>query len=169
MMALALIHFRPRANKASLLAADRHYRAGDVQVVSDNPSTGSGEEGEEYLLVTLPGIAADWPHLVEEVTDIEGRTVKIRRYYIDLSKLKNPEAKKLEDRKPFLSSRRTYYEILSAATHQMNLARLGQRQAAAVSFSPLISQLDNVDTELVDLRMEAKAIDATWVIDRGET
>lgn len=170
-MALALVHFRLRTNKASVTDTARHYRPGDVQVVSDNPATGSGEEGEEYLLVTLPGVAADWEHLTTRVYvdgDPGGRILKIRRYYIDLSKLKVAETETLDDRKPLSGDRRLEYAKQSKTTHALHLARLGGRQAELDKLSPIVTELDRLDTELVKLRMAAVAVDASWVIDRGE-
>jgi hypothetical protein len=173
-MAYLLVHYRFRRNNAPLTDSAKHYRPGDIQEVFDSVD-GFGEAIEEYLVLEIPGTAAEWAHLGsprwKKYADsrFEDDIVSIRRFAVDLTKVLTLQQRiRLAARKTKSEARRAAYAQLSRATGNLQKARAGARQAAIAAFPAVVADLDSLDTELVALREDPVTISETDLIDRGE-
>ena len=155
-MPYASVFFRPRSNSAPLNQPERHYRVGDTADVTD--AFPGIMASEEFLVLELPGTVADWAHLKAEVREPEpvgydeaangpweGALIRLRRYYWDLTKLPAATMQKLQDRKPLLDTRKTWYVRLSKIAHLSNLARRTNRAYLVTEIEKAFPNVDLSD------------------------
>lgn len=172
-MAVLCVHpdfVRDQATGAKIGAEKRHYRPGDVAFIRPDDYAPTDMDRETFIYLRVPGDEASWKHMVETVFEPSGLIRRLRRRYVDLSKVLTPAQEQTrKDRAPKVVSRRRRYSRLGHRSKDLYRARIGDRQVAYAAIQTVVDQLDASDRDLAQMRLPIIDVADTsrLVIDRG--